>query len=104
MFSKVKRNVFLWLEPPKYSSLSLYLHSSMSTNFCLRLISKSTNIILILFQGEHDINDEVFLSLPCVLGRSGVCDVIRQPLTQTERSQLHQSADLMAKVQAGIKF
>ncbi|CAH0578391.1 unnamed protein product [Chrysodeixis includens] len=66
--------------------------------------ANSVHAVSTYLKGEHDINDEVFLSLPCVLGRSGVCDVIRQPLTHTERSQLHQSADLMAKVQAGIQF
>lgn len=55
-------------------------------------------------QGEHGITDEVFLSLPCVLGRNGVLDVIRQPLTDTERQQVFQSATLMAELQAKIKF
>lgn len=55
-------------------------------------------------QGEHGIEDEVFLSLPCVLGGAGVCDVIRQPLTDHETQQLRDSAALMAKVQAGITF
>lgn len=57
-----------------------------------------------LQQGEHGIEEDVFLSLPCVLGSSGVLDVIRQPLTEKELSQLRKSAEIMAQVQAGIKF
>lgn len=55
-------------------------------------------------QGMHGVEDEVFLSLPCVLGQNGVYDVIRQPLTDTEAAQLRKSAELMGQVQEGIKF
>lgn len=55
-------------------------------------------------KGEHGIDKEVFLSLPCVLGCNGVYDVVRQPLTEYELSQLHSSADIMDKVQTGIKW
>lgn len=56
------------------------------------------------FQGEHGIEEDVFLSLPCVLGSNGVSDVIRQPLTDKELGQLRKSAHLMSQVQDGIKF
>lgn len=55
-------------------------------------------------KGEHGIEDEVFLSLPCVLGAGGVCDVVRQPLTEPELQLLHKSSSLMAEVQAGLKL
>ncbi|XP_050683876.1 L-lactate dehydrogenase isoform X1 [Leptidea sinapis] len=55
-------------------------------------------------KGEHGIEDDVFLSLPCVLGSKGVSDVIRLQLTENEVGQLRESAKLMASVQAGIKM
>ncbi|KAH9644219.1 hypothetical protein HF086_008708 [Spodoptera exigua] len=54
--------------------------------------------------GEHGITDDVFLSLPCVIGRNGVHDVVRQPLTDLEREQVFQSATVMAELQAKINF
>lgn len=55
-------------------------------------------------QGEQGIKEEVYLSLPCVLGRNGVSHVIRQILTDAEMKKLQESASIMAEVQAGIKF
>ncbi|XP_053677271.1 L-lactate dehydrogenase [Anopheles nili] len=57
-----------------------------------------------LVKGEHGIEDEVYLSLPCVLGRNGVSHVVKQILTPEETKKLQASATLMAQVQAGIKF
>ncbi|KXJ76135.1 hypothetical protein RP20_CCG010277 [Aedes albopictus] len=55
-------------------------------------------------QGEQGITDEVYLSLPCVLGRNGVTHVVKQILTEAETKKLQESARIMAEVQAGIKF
>ncbi|XP_050090453.1 L-lactate dehydrogenase [Anopheles aquasalis] len=57
-----------------------------------------------LVAGEHGITDDVYLSLPCVLGRNGVSHVVKQILTTEETEKLQASAKLMAQVQAGIKF
>ncbi|KAJ2954514.1 hypothetical protein O0L34_g2798 [Tuta absoluta] len=64
----------------------------------------SVNAVSTYLKGLHGIEEEVFLSLPCVLGHSGVSDVVRQPLTERETDQLRKSAQLMAKVQEGIQF
>ncbi|CAG9558028.1 unnamed protein product [Danaus chrysippus] len=65
---------------------------------------QSVHPVTTCVKGEHGIEDEVFLSLPCVLGRKGIYDIIRQTLTESELTQLRKSAELMAKLQAGIKF
>lgn len=57
-----------------------------------------------LVNGEQGIKEEVYLSLPCVLGRNGVSHVIKQLLTEAEMKKLQESASIMAEVQAGIKF
>uniref|UniRef100_A0A0K8TLG7 L-lactate dehydrogenase n=1 Tax=Tabanus bromius TaxID=304241 RepID=A0A0K8TLG7_TABBR len=59
----------------------------------------STSVI-----GEHSIDKDVFLSLPCVLNANGVTHIVKQILTPTEISQLHKSANLMHEVQTGLKF
>lgn len=56
------------------------------------------------FQGLHEIKDEVFLSVPCTLGEHGVAFVVKQKLTEQERSLLKKSATTMAEVQKGLKF
>ncbi|XP_037977546.2 L-lactate dehydrogenase isoform X1 [Plutella xylostella] len=66
--------------------------------------ANSVHAVSTYMKGEHGVEEEVFLSLPAVLGHNGVVDVIRQPLTDKEAEQLRQSAALMAQVQAGIQF
>ncbi|XP_072931284.1 L-lactate dehydrogenase isoform X2 [Epargyreus clarus] len=66
--------------------------------------ANSIHAVSTYLKGEHGIEEEVFLSLPCVLGRCGVADVVRQPLTEDELRRLRDSARLMAKVQNDIKF
>jgi len=52
--------------------------------------------------GAYDIEDDVFLSLPSVLGRGGVERVVRVPLSQTEQEQLRKSAHSLAKVASAV--
>ncbi|KAL7639952.1 UNVERIFIED_CONTAM: hypothetical protein RMT77_009365 [Armadillidium vulgare] len=55
-------------------------------------------------QGYHGIEQDVFLSLPCVLGENGVTHVITQTLTEAEVNQLQSSAKTLWDVQSGINF
>ncbi|XP_054999312.1 ubiquitin-conjugating enzyme E2 variant 3 isoform X2 [Sorex araneus] len=38
---------------------------------------KKVHSVSVLAKGHYDINNEVFLSLPCVLGTSGICEVLQ---------------------------
>lgn len=51
------------------------------------------------FQGLHGVKDEVFLSIPCVLGNSGLTDVIHMTLKPEEEKQLVKSAETLWGVQ-----
>uniref|UniRef100_A0A1I7T161 L-lactate dehydrogenase n=1 Tax=Caenorhabditis tropicalis TaxID=1561998 RepID=A0A1I7T161_9PELO len=57
----------------------------------------STNV-----KGFHGINDDVYLSLPVVLGASGLTHVVKQHLTEQEVQKLHNSAKALLEVQNGI--
>nr|AAQ10728.1 L-lactate dehydrogenase A [Eptatretus sheni] len=59
----------------------------------------STNV-----QGLHDIKEEVFLSVPCALGSSGVCAVLKQPLSEGEKAKLNESAHTLWGVQKDLKM
>uniref|UniRef100_A0AAQ4QDR7 L-lactate dehydrogenase n=1 Tax=Gasterosteus aculeatus aculeatus TaxID=481459 RepID=A0AAQ4QDR7_GASAC len=52
-----------------------------------------------LVQGMHGVKDEVFLSVPSVLGNSGLTDVIHMTLKPDEEKQLMTSADTLWGVQ-----
>lgn len=59
----------------------------------------STNV-----KGFHGINDDVYLSLPCVLGGNGITDVIKQNLNEGEIEQLKKSAAQILEVQQSLNL
>lgn len=52
-----------------------------------------------LVKGMHGVKDDVFLSVPCVLGNSGLTDVIHMTLKPDEEAQLQKSAETLWGVQ-----
>uniref|UniRef100_A0A1L8EGB0 L-lactate dehydrogenase n=1 Tax=Haematobia irritans TaxID=7368 RepID=A0A1L8EGB0_HAEIR len=86
-----------------YTSWAIGLSTASLASSILRntssVVAVSTSV-----KGEHGIDKDVFLSLPCVLNANGVTHVIKQILTNTEIEQLQKSANIMAEVQAGLKF
>lgn len=54
--------------------------------------------------GLYDVKEDVFLSLPCVLGRGGILRVLPLPLTDKEAEQLKKSASTLWAVQAKLTF
>ena len=59
--------------------------------------------VSLLLQGEYDI-DDICLSVPCVLGRTGVERVIIAQLSADEQAALKASARALRKVLDNIKF
>lgn len=47
----------------------------------------------------HGVKEEVFLSVPCVLGNSGLTDVVQMTLKKNEEEQLVKSAETLWGVQ-----
>lgn len=64
--------------------------------------SHNVHAVSTLVNGEHGIEHQVFLSLPCVLTANGVTSVVKQILTDSERQQLQASAQLMHQVQQNL--
>jgi L-lactate dehydrogenase len=63
-------------------------------------ITKNQNSILpvsILLEGEYD-EQNVALSVPCVINRSGVRNVMQQGLIDSEKQLFHQSAEKLRKI------
>jgi len=64
-----------------------------------RCYSVSVNV-----QGHFGMEQDVYLSLPAILGENGITHIIKQTLTPDEIKQLQTSADTLNQVQAGLKF
>lgn len=66
--------------------------------------SNAVKAVSTLVKGVHGIEQEVFLSVPCVLNMNGVTSIVKQKLSPEEITQLQASACLMDEVQSGICF
>ncbi|XP_037937934.1 L-lactate dehydrogenase [Teleopsis dalmanni] len=86
-----------------YTSWAIGLSVAALASSILRnsssVVAVSTSVM-----GEHGIDKDVFLSLPCVLNSNGVTSIVKQILTQTEVDQLQKSANIMSEVQNGLQF
>eukprot|EP00245_Coleochaete_scutata_P016590 TRINITY_DN780_c0_g2_i1.p1 TRINITY_DN780_c0_g2~~TRINITY_DN780_c0_g2_i1.p1 ORF type:complete len:352 (+),score=45.47 TRINITY_DN780_c0_g2_i1:129-1184(+) len=58
--------------------------------------------VSVLVKGVYDIEDEVYVSLPCMLGRSGLISIIQPPLQPEELQQLQASVKGLAAVAKDI--
>ncbi|KAJ1365552.1 L-lactate dehydrogenase A chain [Parelaphostrongylus tenuis] len=59
----------------------------------------STNV-----KGLHGITDDVFLSLPCVIGSNGLTHIIKQQLNKDELNRLHNSWKTLVEVQSKLQL
>ncbi|XP_051861836.1 axoneme-associated protein mst101(2) [Drosophila albomicans] len=66
---------------------------------CNRIIPLSTNA-----KGMCDIQDEVFLSLPCIVNKWGLGGVIYPQLSQWEHDKLMKSVEKLLKTQRDVKL
>nr|XP_009933578.1 PREDICTED: L-lactate dehydrogenase A chain isoform X2 [Opisthocomus hoazin] len=57
-----------------------------------------------IVKGLHGIKDDVFLSVPCVLGSSGITDVVKMILKPEEEDKLRKSADTLWGIQKELQF
>ncbi|XP_021005386.1 L-lactate dehydrogenase A-like 6B [Mus caroli] len=65
---------------------------------------RKTHPVTTKIQGLYGIKEEVFLSVPCILGESGISDIIKVKLSPTEEAQMVKSAETIWKIQKDIKF
>ncbi|XP_051020622.1 L-lactate dehydrogenase A-like 6B [Acomys russatus] len=65
---------------------------------------RKTHPVSTKVKGLYGIKEEVFLSMPCILGKNGISDIIKVKLNPTEEAQMVKSADTIWKIQKDIKF
>lgn len=57
-----------------------------------------------MFQGLYGIKEEIFLSVPCILGRNGITDIVKVNLNPKEESLLRKSAETLWNVQKDLEL
>ncbi|XP_027266271.1 L-lactate dehydrogenase C chain isoform X3 [Cricetulus griseus] len=57
-----------------------------------------------LVKGLYGIQEEIFLSVPCILGRNGVTDIVKVNLNPEEEGLLKKSAETLWNVQKDLKL
>ncbi|XP_063910890.1 L-lactate dehydrogenase-like isoform X2 [Zophobas morio] len=72
-------------------------HSILKNSFHIHAVS-------VHVKGHHEIEQDVFLSLPAVLGGNGVTNIVNQCLTEAERQKLLKSASLLEEIQKNLKL
>ncbi|XP_059540294.1 L-lactate dehydrogenase A chain-like [Myotis daubentonii] len=55
-------------------------------------------------KGLYGIKDNIFLSVPCILGQNGISDVVKVTLTPEEEAHLKKSADTLWGIQKELQF
>ncbi|XP_011783075.1 PREDICTED: L-lactate dehydrogenase A chain isoform X2 [Colobus angolensis palliatus] len=57
-----------------------------------------------MIKGLYGIKDDVFLSVPCILGQNGISDLVKVTLTPEEEARLKKSADTLWRIQKELQF
>ncbi|VDK67478.1 unnamed protein product [Litomosoides sigmodontis] len=85
-----------------YTSWAIGMSTAAIASVALRN-TRSVCALSINVKGLHGIDQDVYLSLPVVLGENGVTHIVKQNLNETEMQQFKQSAAQLYEVQCGIK-
>ncbi|KAK6014284.1 lactate/malate dehydrogenase, NAD binding domain protein, partial [Ostertagia ostertagi] len=78
--------------------------SNPDSVLCCQKSSKSLHLLAMDEHGLHAITDDVYLSVPCVVGTNGVTHVVKQNLNPEEIEKLHKSWKTLFEVQKQLKL
>ncbi|KAM4866025.1 L-lactate dehydrogenase A-like 6A [Thomomys bottae] len=65
---------------------------------------RRTHPVSTIVKGLYGIKEEVFLSVPCVLGENGIADLVKVKLTRSEEARLKKSAETLWGIQKELKI
>lgn len=86
-----------------YTSWAIGLSVADLTESILKNLRRVHPVSTII-KGLYGINEEVSLSVPCILGENGVTDLIKVKLTPEEEARLKKSAETLWEIQKDLKF
>ncbi len=78
----------------------------MVSTLCYAILKNQHNVysLSVMAKGFQGIEEEIFLSLPSVIGEHGIRDVLTQNISDDEVAKLHHSAKTMQEIINGLKF
>lgn len=86
-----------------YTSWAIGLSVADLTESILKNLRRVHPVSTII-KGLYGINEEVSLSVPCILGENGITDLIKVKLTPEEEACLKKSAETLWAIQKDLKF
>lgn len=86
-----------------YTSWAIGLSVADITESILKNLKK-THPVSTKIKGLYGIKEDVFLSLPCILGENGISNIVKLKLNTVEEDQIRKSADALWKIQKDIEF
>lgn len=89
------------IERKGYTNWAIGLTASFIANAILRNERKIIPVSTIV-KGLYTIEDEVFLSVPAVVGSDGVDEVVSMRLTDDELRNLRHSAEVLSRIQKDL--
>lgn len=100
---KVVNGAYEIIKLKGYTSWAIGL---MVSTLCHSILKNQRQIYALstLAKGQHGISDEVYLSLPVVVGELGITDVFQSKLSDSEEKRVQESAKTLRAVIDGIKF
>uniref|UniRef100_A0A914VA42 L-lactate dehydrogenase n=1 Tax=Plectus sambesii TaxID=2011161 RepID=A0A914VA42_9BILA len=66
--------------------------------------SRNVYALSVNVKGLHDIDGDVYLSLPAVLGEKGITHIVKQLLTPAEKEKLEKSVKQLSDLQKSLKL
>ncbi|XP_077658170.1 L-lactate dehydrogenase A-like 6B isoform X2 [Urocitellus parryii] len=86
-----------------YTSWAIGLSVADLTESILKNLRRVHPVSTII-KGLYGINEEVFLSVPCVLGENGITDIIKIKMTPEEEARFKKSAKTLWGIQKELKL
>lgn len=101
MLNRVVHSAPVTIQRKGYLSFAI---GSCVTRICEAILRNEHMVLPVSTKtcGQYDISD-IYLNLPCVIGRGGIEKVIKLPLEREERKALQDSAKLLKNVIAKLK-
>lgn len=86
-----------------YTSWAIGMSTASISSAALRN-TRNVFALSVNVKGVHGVAEDVYLSLPCVLGENGITHIVKQNLVESEVKKLHDSAKQLFEVQKGLKL
>uniref|UniRef100_A0A452E9I9 L-lactate dehydrogenase n=1 Tax=Capra hircus TaxID=9925 RepID=A0A452E9I9_CAPHI len=85
-----------------YEVIKLKGYTSWAIGLSVNL--RRVHLISTMIKGLYGIKEDVFLSVPCILGQNRISDVVKVTLTHEEEACLKKSADTLWGIQKELQF